>query len=136
MFKLLKLYNTKGQAMIEFALIVPILLTMVFGIIEFGNLYTVKLSIDSALREGVRTASVQTTADDSAILTSIQTVRADITSGYVTISPSDSTRASGDNVTITINYPYNTLTGFLDGVISLFSGGSLTVSANITGYVE
>lgn len=136
MLKLLRLGNEKGQGMIEFALITPILLLMVFGIVEFGNLYRVKLSVDSALREGVRTASVQNTANDVAILTSMQLVLSSLTTNQVTISPSQATRQSGDNVTITVNYPYNTLTGFLNNVVSLFNGGSLTISANITGYVE
>lgn len=136
MFNIPLFKNRRGQGMIEFALIAPVLLIMVFGIMEFGNLYSVKLSVDSALREGVRTASAQDTADDSAVLTSMQLVMSDLVSGYVTVSPDDSTRVSGDNVTITVNYPYNTLTGFLDGVVSIFSGGSLTISANITGYVE
>lgn len=47
-----------GQALVEFALVLPLLLLLVFGGIEFGRLYHSHLVITSAAREGARTAAV------------------------------------------------------------------------------
>jgi Flp pilus assembly protein TadG len=41
MKKLRILKNNKGQSVVEFALIVPILLLLVFGIVEFGYAFTI-----------------------------------------------------------------------------------------------
>lgn len=44
----------RGQNLVEFALILPLLLTLVLGIINFGYFFTVHTSIVHAAREGVR----------------------------------------------------------------------------------
>lgn len=46
--------RTKAQGMVEFALVLPILLLLVFGIIEFGRLLFMFASVSSASREGAR----------------------------------------------------------------------------------
>jgi Flp pilus assembly protein TadG len=48
----------RGAATVEFALVLPLLLGLLFGIIEFGLLFKDQLSIQQAAREGVRTAAV------------------------------------------------------------------------------
>ncbi len=44
--------------MVEFALIVPILLMLLVGIIEFGRAYNTTISMQSAAREGARAAAL------------------------------------------------------------------------------
>ena len=56
MQKLLK--NEKGQALVEFALILPILLILVCGIIDFGWLYYNQITLNNAAREGARYAVI------------------------------------------------------------------------------
>ncbi len=46
--------NRKGSAVLEMALILPILLTLLFGIIEFSRVLSVKQVITNAAREGAR----------------------------------------------------------------------------------
>ena len=43
---------------VEFALILPIFLTLVFGVVEFGVLLTNKISLTNAARVGARHASL------------------------------------------------------------------------------
>ena len=59
-----KLINEKGQAMVEFAIILPILMVLVFGIIDFGWLYYNQSALNNSAREGVRFAVVNTTPAD------------------------------------------------------------------------
>jgi hypothetical protein len=49
--------NQKAQGMVEFAIILPILLLLIFGIIEFGRLMFIYASVASASREAVRYGS-------------------------------------------------------------------------------
>jgi len=46
----------RGAAVVEFALVVPLFFTLVFGIIEFGQGFMVSQLINSAAREGARVA--------------------------------------------------------------------------------
>jgi Flp pilus assembly protein TadG len=48
----------RGAAMVEFALVLPILLILTLGIINFGYLFGQKLSLNQAVREGARAAVV------------------------------------------------------------------------------
>jgi Flp pilus assembly protein TadG len=49
----------RGAAAVEFALVVPILLILVFGIIDFGLAMTQQSLISNAAREGARAGSLE-----------------------------------------------------------------------------
>lgn len=53
----------RGAAAVEFALVVPMLLLLVFGIIDFGRMLNVKITLTQAAREGARAAAVGTVGD-------------------------------------------------------------------------
>ena len=57
--RLLKANN--GSAVVEFAIVLPILLLIVFGIINFGVLMYNQSVITNAAREGARWASIHST---------------------------------------------------------------------------
>ncbi len=56
--KKLFLKNRGGQSIIEFAVLLPILLLVIFGITEFGRAILVKNVLHTASREGARLAVV------------------------------------------------------------------------------
>ena len=47
----------KAQAVVEFALVLPVLLVVVFGLLEFGRLFYAWIIIENATRFGVRYAT-------------------------------------------------------------------------------
>jgi Flp pilus assembly protein TadG len=49
-----KINTQNGAAMVEFAIVLPLLLILIFGIIEFGVMFYDKAVITNASREGVR----------------------------------------------------------------------------------
>ncbi len=49
----------RAAAAVEMAVVTPLLLTMVFGIIEFGWMFTVKNTMLNAVREGARVGALQ-----------------------------------------------------------------------------
>lgn len=53
-----KFKSEKASVAVEFALIVPLLLTLIFGITDFGRLFYAQISITSASREGARYSSL------------------------------------------------------------------------------
>ena len=52
------LKTEKGQAMVEFALVLPVLLVLLCGIIDFGWLYYNQITLNNAAREGARYAVI------------------------------------------------------------------------------
>lgn len=84
-----------GASLVEFALIVPLLTLFLFGIVQFGLAYDMKQSINSAAREGARTAAIP---DDPTI--TYDTVVARVNESFSSIA-SDTV----DSVTIEIINP-------------------------------
>jgi hypothetical protein len=128
----LKLKEEKGQSMVEFAMILPVLLLIIIGIIEFGFMFSGYLALSNASREAVRTVSLGETdtvaiqrAKDVAIILNPSKM-------IVSINPSAAIRDRGDSVRVTIVYEYDFLTPFME---SLF-GGNLQLEAEATMRVE
>jgi Flp pilus assembly protein TadG len=57
----IKFGSQKGAAMVEFAIVLPLLLLIVFGIIEFGIIFYDQQVITNASREGARYGIVSQT---------------------------------------------------------------------------
>lgn len=51
-------FDDRGASMVEFALVLPLLILIIFGIVEFGYLYAQHLDVRHGAREGARMASV------------------------------------------------------------------------------
>ena len=103
----------RGSVAVEFALVLPILATLLIGVIEFGNAYGAQLAVTNAAREAARTMAVQNSvsAAQSAALTAAQALTAPaMTASEVSISPS--TCSAGATATVTIRYPFAFLTGY------------------------
>lgn len=62
-----KVVNTKGNALIEFALVLPILLLVVFGITELGRMVMTTNVLNTASREGARLAAVTSISDSLSV---------------------------------------------------------------------
>lgn len=59
--------NARGNAVIEFALVLPILLLILFGITEFGRMILTTNILNTASREGARLAAVSPAGETAAI---------------------------------------------------------------------
>jgi Flp pilus assembly protein TadG len=51
--------RSRGQSLVEFALVVPIFLLMLFGLVDLGRLVHANSALSQAAREAARVASVQ-----------------------------------------------------------------------------
>ena len=61
--------NEKGQAFVELAIVLPLLLMILCGIIDYGWIFTNQNTIDHCAREGARYAIIH--AEDSGAITEI-----------------------------------------------------------------
>ncbi len=95
------LKNQKGQALVELALVLPVLLILVMGIAAFGQIVSEYVTVNNAARDGARYASVG--YSDSSI---VQIIASNISKDNLTItlSPSALNRVRGAQVTATVSY--------------------------------
>ena len=66
-----KIRNEKGAAALEFALLLPILVVLVFGIMYFGPIYTDYIAVSQAARDGARLLAVESFDSDGELQTYI-----------------------------------------------------------------
>ncbi len=62
-----KVVNTNGNAVVEFALVLPLLLLVVFGITELGRMVMTTNVLNTASREGARLAAVSSISDSLSV---------------------------------------------------------------------
>jgi Flp pilus assembly protein TadG len=56
--------DDRGAAMVEFAIVLPVLMLILLGIIEFGRAYNAQVSIQAAAREGARELALRHSSTD------------------------------------------------------------------------
>ena len=98
------LRRNKGQALVEFAFVLPIILLVLMGIIEFGRIFNTYLVLTNASREGARVAAVG--GADLDIMNSVRNVTPtlDQASLNITINPIETSRTRGLPVTVITTY--------------------------------
>lgn len=102
--------DKRGQALVELALVLPLLLLLVMGTMEFGRIFHSYLLITNASREGARTAITGT--DDNGIRTIVKdvTVSLGLTDAQITITPTTGLRTRGVPLTVEVDYSVNLIT--------------------------
>lgn len=105
----------RGAAAVEFALVLPILLLLVIGILEFGRAYHVQTTLSNAARDGVRVMALQDSASAARATVADSAPSLTLTDAMIEVTPSScssSTTAPGQ-VSVTISYPFELVSGFL-----------------------
>jgi len=96
----------RGQALIEFSLIVVILAIMVMGLVDYGRIFVVRQTMVNASREGANLA-VRGTTLSNAVSAMVATAPAMLFSnGYGTIIASTVTRSGSGIATVTGQVKY------------------------------
>jgi len=108
--------NEKGQNLIEFALVVPMLLLLVFGIAEFGRAWMTQNILTGAAREAVRLLAVPPGVISPRDRADNVLISAGITTAFVSVN--DPGVAFGQ-VSVTVNYNFPVVVvGFIPGLNS------------------
>lgn len=105
-----------GVALVEFAMVLPLLLVLVFGIIDFGRAFQTWITLTNAAREGARLGTVS--QDAQAVRQ-----RCESTAGVsgVSCSVSGLPGITGQDVTVTARFTLRFITP-VGSLISLMGG--------------
>ncbi|MBS3873873.1 MAG: pilus assembly protein [Firmicutes bacterium] len=98
-----------GQALVELALVLPILLLILMAIVDFGRVFHGHLAVTAAARQAGREASLGRT--DAEITSRAISAAAPLAASrlVVQVSPAFSLRHSGTVIEIVITYPMEIL---------------------------
>jgi Flp pilus assembly protein TadG len=126
-----------GQAMVEFALILPIFLLILCGIVDFGWLFYNQLTLNNACREGARYAVVNTAdnADTQAIINHIENVSSNVFANDgvdITVTYSAPSNPTSGDVTVNMSADIS----FFTPVLSTVMGKEKTITSTVIMKVE
>jgi PKD repeat protein len=137
----------RGQALVEFALIVPVLLFLLVIAIDFGRLFFSYIQINNAAREGAaygarlpsdlvtitsrarQETNAQAQGGENPI--SVTTSCADQSGTALACSLATGGAGAGNRITVNVNEPFTFLTPLIGG----FFGGNLPMNASATSVV-
>lgn len=127
-----RLKDEKGQALTEFALVLPVLLFFIMATIQFGFALNSYLVLTGLARDAARVGSV--TNEDYEIRRVIQqnNPTLDPNKITITISPPESERLRGQQLKVSLEYPVPIIVPFLESVAE----DELKLSTSITMRVE
>lgn len=100
-----------GAAAAEFAIILPILVVLVMGIVEFGRAFNTQITLTGAAREGARVMAIHN--DEAAAETATVSAAALNPAPTVTVDPAPCDR--GDEVTVTATTQFDLFIPFFGG---------------------
>lgn len=119
--------NRKAAALVETAVILPIFVMLMVGLVEFSRMLMVKQVITNAAREGARAGAVN--LDDGQALLTAQSVSENymvisgVESDPATVTPSFVEASGTPALQVVIDYNYDSLlTSFIPGI-----SGTLTL---------
>jgi Flp pilus assembly protein TadG len=139
------LRNEDGASAVEFAIVMLLFVTLLFGIVEFGLIMNDYLTLSQAAREGARSASlgsptstvttrIQNTAPTlppSSITITLQTRTTNPSTGSWTTlgnnSNGQNSANSGDQIMVNLTYPHKLITG---NMLTFLGSGKTTLNLN------
>jgi len=98
--------SRSGAAIIEFALLAPVLFMLILGMIEFGRVLMVAQLLTDAAREGGRQAVLAGSNTDK-VTSTVDTflTNAGVNGAHTAVSPDPATANQGDAITVTVTVP-------------------------------
>lgn len=104
----------RGAAMVELALILPILLLLLVGIIEFGLVYNAQVSIQGAAREGARALALGESSAQVEAAVQGASGGVDVKNVHTTACPAGATSTSTAYATVKVEADFTFTLPFLD----------------------
>ena len=128
---------SNGSALLEFALIAPVLLMLLAGIIQFGFILNAKVVVNSASYEGARAATMSNEPESSAAEAVLNYATSSMPGwnykDRLNIETNTSGHNPGDEVTVKVIYQ---VPNFFNKIIPFFNSDKINVIGESTMQIE
>lgn len=107
----------KGQSMVEMALILPVILLLLLGMVEFSRIFGSYLLVTHASREGARLAAIGRT--DAEVIANVtgKVNSLNVDQLLVTVTPEEDERTAGDDVRVRVSYQVDIFAPVISSII-------------------
>jgi Flp pilus assembly protein TadG len=117
----------RGATAVEMAIVLPVLLMIVFGVIDFGRMYNAQVTLTEAAREGARVRAL-----GAATRTADTQAKVNVVVDGMTVSTASTGCGSGEptDATVTVTYNFTFVTPFaaIAGMFGSKPGGGMTLT--------
>ena len=122
-----------GQSLVEFALVLPIFLLVLFAIVDFGMAFHAWIAVTNSAREGARLGAVRgsTTEIEQRVWDTTGTLE----QGKLTVTVTNAEGDPGDSVIVDVSYAYSLMTPMAD-LLALISGGTISDSLTLSSTAD
>lgn len=118
MISIKTLRDEKGQSLVEFSILLPLLLLLLMGILEFGLILNSYLTINNSAREGARLGVVAGSNIEIKQLINNISTNLSTENLIVNITPLDGSRKSGDTLTVEVIYNYQVIIPIISNILN------------------
>lgn len=120
----------RGAVAVEFALVLPMLLALIAGIVEFSYAYNLQISVTQAAREAARTMAIENDQDEAQLAATAGAPGLNAENFDFVFTPTDcdaAEEAAGEpaNVSVTITYTAGTMTGLFGNQVTITGVGAM-----------
>ena len=109
--------RNKGQSLVETAIVLPLILLLIMGIIDFGLLFNNYIVISNASREAARKGSLGGTDDEIQLMIQNLTSTLDDSRLDIDIYPAQSMRFHGSDIQVSIEYRNKLITPIIGSLL-------------------
>ena len=137
--KIIRLENASAQALVEFALVLPIMIMIILGAMDIGRLFFLKMSLVNAAREGANYLAFYPEDIDNGYADTFTVISEEGSNSFVTLTEADvsysgcCTRGLPVEVTVT-----RTVDLIFDGVLQSLGliGGPVQLTGTVSMVVQ
>jgi len=122
-----------GQSLVEFALVLPIFLLVLFSIVDFGMAFHAWITVTNSAREGARLGAVRAPATD--IEQRVRDTADSLDQDDLVVTVTNAEGDPGDSVVVDVSYGYTLITPVAD-VLSMISGGTIGDSFTLSSTAD
>ncbi len=121
----------RGAAAVEFALVLPLVLFILFGVVDFGRAYMAQIALTQAAREGVRVAALDPAIPAADVEARVDAAATPLDASKVsaTLVTSCAGATAGSNAEVTASMTFEFVTPI--GAVAQLVGGSGSLGNNI-----
>ena len=98
-----------GQGLIELGILVPVLVFILVGVVDFGRILMVRHVVTNAAREGARVASVDQKSSKAYDTVRTYLQNGGLNAGQAAITINGANATSGQMTDVTVTYPVTSL---------------------------
>jgi len=117
-----------GQSLVEFTLVLPIFLLVLFAIVDFGMAFHAWITVTNSAREGARIGSVRATSGE--IEQRVRDTATSLDQTDLSVAVTNAEGQPGESVVVDVSYSYSLMTPLAD-LLNMVSGGTIPATLGL-----